>query len=228
MLQIFLVKILQHFWRLLWGGYQRDFGQFCFDLFFCLDGVLEYFLFSPVRAHFFMVDDDKMRSCHFYHRVCISEIIFLSSANIINICGIKHRSKAKNTLLSFFETVLNVGFRKVCSGTCVVCGLSAGDLDCLVFNRAFFAVTILVNATWTGKMIIVLKIVFHEINFNPNLILNFLLLYDDLKKLWTIDKQFSDIKEKASMGKSAEKVWWKKRGETTTWCGGVGPLGESA
>ena len=55
--------------------------------------------------------------------------------------------KQKNTRLIFFETVLNVGFRKVCSGTCVVCGLSAGDLDCLVFNRAFFAVTILVNAT---------------------------------------------------------------------------------
>ena len=55
-------------------------------------------------------------------------------------------------------------------------------------------------------MIIVLKIVFHEINFNPNLILNFLLLYDNLKKSWTIDKQFSDKKEKASKGKNAEKV----------------------
>ena len=55
-------------------------------------------------------------------------------------------------------------------------------------------------------MIIVLKIVFHEINFNPNLILNFLLLYDNLKKSWTIDKQFFDIKEKASKGKNAEKV----------------------
>ena len=51
-----------------------------------------------------------------------------------------------------------------------------------------------------------LQIVFHEINFNPNLILHFLLLYDNLKKLWTIDKQFSDIKEKASKGKNAEKV----------------------
>ena len=196
-------------------------------MFFCLDGVLEYFLFSPVRAHFFMVDDDKMRSCHFYPRVCISEIIFLSSANIINICGIKHRSKAKNTLLSFFETVLNVGFRKVCSGTCVVCGLSAGDLDCLVFNRAFFAVTILVNATWTGKMMIVLKIDFHEINSIQILFLVFCFYMIIWKKMWTIDKQFSDIK-KASKGKSAEKVWWKKRGETTTWCGVVGPQGESA
>ena len=46
----------------------------------------------------------------------------------------------------------------------------------------------------------------HEINFNPNLILNFLLLYDNLKKSWTIDKQFFDIKEKASKGKNAEKV----------------------
>ena len=55
-------------------------------------------------------------------------------------------------------------------------------------------------------MIIVQKIVFHEIKFNPNLILSFLLLYDNLKKMWTIDKQFSDIKEKASKGKSAEKV----------------------
>ena len=47
-------------------------------------------------------------------------------------------------------------------------------------------------------------------------------------KLWTIDKQFHDIKEEASKGKNAEKVRWKKRGETTTWCGVVGPQGESA
>ena len=120
--------------------------------------------------------------------------------------------------------MLNVGFGKVCSGTCVVCGLSAGDLDCLVFNRAFFAVTILVNATWTGKMIIIWKIVFHEIKFNPNLILTFFLLYDNLMKLWTIDKQISDIKEKASKGKTQKKfdgrsaerqlpgvVWWAPR-----------------
>ena len=168
-----------------------------------------------------MVDDDKMRSCHFYPRVCISEIIFLSSANIINICGIKHRSKAKNTLLSFFETVLNVGFRKVCSGTCVVCGLSAGDLDCLVFNRAFFAVTILVNATWTGKMIIVQKIVFHEIKFNPNLILSFLLLYDNLKK--NVDnRQTIFWHKKGFKGEKRRKSLMEKarRDNYLVWCGG--------
>ena len=51
-----------------------------------------------------------------------------------------------------------------------------------------------------------LQIVFNEINFNQNLILNFLLLYDNLKKLWTIEKQFSDIKVKASKEKNAGKV----------------------
>ena len=34
----------------------------------------------------------------------------------------------------------------------------------------------------------------------------FFALHDNLKKLWTTDKKNSDIKEKASKGKNAEKV----------------------
>ena len=72
-------------------------------------------------------------------------------------------------------------------------------------------------------MIIVLKIVFHEINFNPNLILNFLLLYANLKKLGTIDKQFSDKKRKGFKGKKTQKKFDGKSAERqlpgVVWCG---------
>ena len=182
MLQIFLVKILQYFWRLLWGGYQKDFWTILFRPVFLFGWSFRIFSFQPCSRSFFHGRRWQNAKLSFLSQSLHLRNYLSQQRQHHQYLRDKTSIKSKKHPVKLFETVLNVGFRKVCSGTCVVCGLSAGDLDCLVFNRALFAVTILVSARWTGKMIIVQKIVFHEIKFNPNLILSFLLLYDNLKK----------------------------------------------
>ena len=164
MLQIFLVKILQYFWRLLWGGYQKDFWTILFRPVFLFGWSFRIFSFQPCSRSFFHGRRWQNAKLSFLSQSLHLRNYLSQQRQHHQYLRDKTSIKSKKHPVKLFETVLNVGFRKVCSGTCVVCGLSAGDLDCLVFNRAFFAVTILVNATWTGKMMIVLKIVFHEIN----------------------------------------------------------------